>query len=301
MFTRVAPPPSEPHQYPKLVFRTTKPIKKGDELYICYSADESKLWFSPSYKKEGHDVENNADVPEWIAPMCDEEEDEQPDATKDPLPAKDRTDSTRSSATAATQVASVASEQATDGAGDQKYQDRKARKQFKREKKVKKPKPDGEEKQDATEVVSEKPTNANISQDEPLILDATSSLSPSGYASALGKLNLIPAIAVDDGDIEQEKLLDKASSSADQSQNEGAWSLVKRVRGPVEAQEIDGDRTGESTVRTMACPTHHYPYSRNLGSVDSGQEAGTICAQVSGLQSQPCTSAYLDLQIPKTQ
>jgi tRNA-specific adenosine deaminase 3 len=247
MFTRVAPPASEPHQYPKLVFRTTKPIKKGDELYICYSADESKLWFSPDYKKEGDDVDDTADEPEWIAPMCDEEAEEQPAAKKNPVSTQDSADFSRSSATAVTPVGSTAPEKVTDETADQKYHDRKARKQSKREKKVKKPKSNGEDKQNGNDVVSEKPTDALISTDAPLALDATSSLSPSEYAAALAKLNLIPAIAVDDGDIEQEKVLDKASSSADQSEKDGAWSLVKRIRGPVEAQENDGERTGEPT------------------------------------------------------
>ncbi len=34
---------------PTLTFTTTRRVPAGTELCICYSADESKLWFSPSY------------------------------------------------------------------------------------------------------------------------------------------------------------------------------------------------------------------------------------------------------------
>lgn len=241
MFTRVAPPPSEPEKYPKLVFRTIKPIAKGDELCICYSADESKLWFSPNYKKEGDVAKDQVDEPEWIAPMCDEEEDQDTPAPQDRTAAQDVTGRSHTSKAA---PASNVSEQVIDHTEDQKYQDRKARKQSKREKKVKKPKADAEDEQKTDVPASSQQADAPVTQGPPA-LDNSSSLTASEYATALAKLNLVPAIAVDDSDIEQEKRLDVPLSNDDKQDHVGAWNLVKRIRGPVEAQENDGDQTGK--------------------------------------------------------
>ena len=33
---------------PSLVFRTSRRVEEGEELCICYSADENKLWFTPA-------------------------------------------------------------------------------------------------------------------------------------------------------------------------------------------------------------------------------------------------------------
>lgn len=243
MFTRVAPPSSEPEKYPKLVFRTIKPIAKGDELCICYSADESKLWFSPNYKKEGDVAKDQVNEPEWIAPMCDEEEDQDTSAPQDRTVAQDVTGQSHTSKAAA---ASSVPEQMIDPTGDQKYQDRKARKQSKREKKVKKPKADAEDEQKMDVPAFDKQAAAPATQELPAV-DNSSSLSASEYASALAKLNLVPAIAVDDSDIEQEKRLDVPLSNGDKQEHVGAWNLVKRIRGPVEAQENDGDHASKLT------------------------------------------------------
>lgn len=248
MFTRVAPPASEPEKYPKLVFRTIKPICKGDELYICYSADESKLWFSPDYKKEGDATIQKVDEPEWIAPMADDEDERDLAAVQDPMTAREFPDSSQASRTAVSPIAGSL-EQVTNDTGDQKYHDRKARKQSKREKKVKKPKPEAEDEQEADGLVSDKQTNHPINHpingNDPSTLDTSSSLSPSDYGAALAKLSLVRAITVDDGDIEQEKILDARPGTAEQQEKGSAWSLVKRIRGPVEAQENDGERTGK--------------------------------------------------------
>ncbi len=52
-FSRRAPTAKYPDVQPAVLFKTARPIKAGDELCICYSADESKLWFSPNYGHSG--------------------------------------------------------------------------------------------------------------------------------------------------------------------------------------------------------------------------------------------------------
>jgi hypothetical protein len=47
-FIRRTPTSKTPDVSPAIVFMTYKPIKKGEELFICYG-QESKLWFSPNY------------------------------------------------------------------------------------------------------------------------------------------------------------------------------------------------------------------------------------------------------------
>lgn len=254
MFTRVAPRESEKDKYPTLTFRTTKPIKKGDELYICYSADESKLWFSPNYVADGNPVESAPEETEWCPPMIDDEN-ELPDSQE---PSRvEATANSESSPSADSALETFTMQQngtGTERTGEQKYLDRKARKQSKREKKVKKAKEDDSIvlQEPAAEPTSDSVgmTAANGSADTNTG-DPNSPMSLDEFASALSKLNLIPAIEIQAEDIEREKALaTKEQASADPQQdkkNEVAWKQVHRVRGLVEVQEGDEDRTGWST------------------------------------------------------
>lgn len=246
MFTRVAPRDTETDKYPKLIFRSIKPIKLGDELYICYSADESKLWFSPDYKPGGEHAEQQSEEPTWIPPMVeDDEQTEMPQgeidsALKDMDPSPGPTPADRDSAAL--------------GSDDKKYLDRKARKQSKREKKVKKPKDRGDEKdvapsaETATDPVA-KGSDGPEQQDTPL------SLSRPNYEAALAKLGLIPEIAVQDDDVAREEAATKevVTNGSGSEGKEVAWKLVKRIRGPVEAQEEDASQTGMSINIEVSC------------------------------------------------
>lgn len=248
MFTRVAPRDTETNQYPKLIFTTIKSIKKGDELYICYSADESKLWFSPDYKAEAGHADEKADEPTWIPPMVDDDNEGGNESSKeeDPVSAPNG---------ASTDVAPVPTVRLQEDLGsvdteDKKYLERKARKQSKREKKVKKPKEEGDKKNEVVASLEDKSSESSVKDSElPADPDATSSLSPSDYAAALAKLTLIPDIGIQNDDVEREERLAAMEAASAQNgedrHNEVAWKLVKRIRGPVEAQEEDETRTGE--------------------------------------------------------
>jgi tRNA-specific adenosine deaminase 3 len=48
-FIRSIPTSRNPETQPSLIFKTFRPIKAGEELFICYAADDSRLWFSPDY------------------------------------------------------------------------------------------------------------------------------------------------------------------------------------------------------------------------------------------------------------
>ncbi|KAJ9116914.1 hypothetical protein QFC22_004571 [Naganishia vaughanmartiniae] len=251
MFTRIAPRESEKEKYPTLIFRTTKPIKKGDELYICYSADESKLWFSPNYNAHGNPVESTPEDSEWCPPMMDEEN--EPAGSEGPVQDVDADERPKEASTAdATPSKPTSTQNGTENeqAGDQKYLDRKARKQSKREKKMKKPKADDTPvlQESAPETPAEPGQSIAASESEATNAgDPDSPLSPDDYASALSKLDLIPEIEIQAEDIERERALagkDESSTEGKQSRNdEVAWKLVHRVRGLVEAQEGDEDRT----------------------------------------------------------
>jgi hypothetical protein len=58
-FIRSIPTSTNPSIRPSIIFRTFKYISPGDELTICYSADESKLWFSPNYNNTNTNNTNN--------------------------------------------------------------------------------------------------------------------------------------------------------------------------------------------------------------------------------------------------
>jgi len=50
-FIRSVPTARNPETQPSIIFKTFRPIKAGEQLSICYAADDSKLWFSPDYIK----------------------------------------------------------------------------------------------------------------------------------------------------------------------------------------------------------------------------------------------------------
>ncbi|KAJ9101830.1 hypothetical protein QFC21_003170 [Naganishia friedmannii] len=251
-FTRIAPRDSEKDKYPTLIFRTTKPIKKGEELYICYSADESKLWFSPNYNANGDPVEAAPEESEWCPPMMDEEEEpadaEQP-AIEVEVAAKSEeaptADPTLDTALSPQHVAR--SKQTV----DQKYLDRKARKQSKREKKVKKPKADdvAVTRESIPETGAGSVQSAAATDSEVATTGGPNSpMSDVDFAIALSKLDLVPNIEIQAEDVEREQALateEQASTEPRHGKrnNEVAWKLVHRVRGLVEAQEGDEDRT----------------------------------------------------------
>lgn len=242
MFTRVAPRTTETDKYPSLIFRAIKSITKGEELYICYSADESKLWFSPDYKAEGDHVEKQTEEPTWIPPMV---EDDEPTAPEEENPAPASKDALAEAVPVREKP--VQQDSGAPESGDKKYLDRKARKQSKREKKVKKPKEEGDKKVGAIASVADDTSGTtsngpDLSQNS----DTPTALSTSDYEAALAKLDLVREITFDDEDIQREKALEAMEPATNgEIRNEVAWKLVKRIRGPVEAQEEDESRTGE--------------------------------------------------------
>jgi hypothetical protein len=241
MFTRVAPRDTETDKYPKLIFSAIKPIKKGDELYICYSADESKLWFSPDYQAEGDHVAQQAEEPTWIPPMV--EDDEQTESAQEDVNSASVDMGLAPVSKTLVQVDTDAPE-----SDDKKYQDRKARKQSKREKKVKKPKAGEEEKEVVVSVVDESHGLVVNGSDVSAQQDAQLSVSTADYDAALARLGLIPEIAIKDDDIQREEAATEEVESSDKEQTTVAWKLVQRIRGPVEAQEEDEKRTGRLQV-----------------------------------------------------
>lgn len=59
-FIRRVPNKKTPDVKPALVFMTSRAIKAGEELFICYG-EESKLWFSPDYGKEADCLKRKVD------------------------------------------------------------------------------------------------------------------------------------------------------------------------------------------------------------------------------------------------
>jgi hypothetical protein len=248
-FTRIAPRESEKDKYPTLIFRTTKPIKKGDELYICYSADESKLWFSPNYNAHGNPVESASEETEWCPPMMDEE-DELADS-KEPASSMEAAEKGEEAPTSHDTSTFPRNGVHSEQTGDQKYLDRKARKQSKREKKVKKPK--AEDTPVLQELMTEMAadpvvTTASTEPEVPATGDSNVAMSQDDFNGALSKLDLIPEIEVEAEDIDRETALATEEQTEPQQgkSSEVAWKSVHRVRGLVEAQEGDEDRTGKS-------------------------------------------------------
>ncbi|KAJ9113963.1 hypothetical protein QFC19_000159 [Naganishia cerealis] len=287
MFTRIAPRESEKTKYPTLIFRTTKPIKKGDELYICYSADESKLWFSPNYVAGDNRVDAAPEEGEWAPPMMDEENELPAQNTANDMGASVKSE-TAATAEMTTEDASAVLQNDTGSVSteEQKYIDRKARKQTKREKKVKKPKTEGTlvQQESLPETASEPSINPAVNgNDATTAGDPSCSLSPLDYADALSKLSLIPEIEIQAEDIDRERALaeDEETSSETRQDNEDevAWRLVRRVRGLAEAQESDNSRTGVLFRRFMrfALLLNYRRlgllHSRYLGTCNLGQKA----------------------------
>ena len=275
-FIRRAPTSKTPDVSPGMVFMTSRPISKGEELFICYG-QESKLWFSPDYGKDEAETEQGyeeemAESAEalfsGLAGMMESE-------TADELQSQPRDERTLEGPTEDTTdvpdiVAKAMHESPSDPPADDLFgglgfaEDEAAEDRKDEEKRVRKSekkalqddKTAKYQQKKATRKASKTPATAKTvvqlapppSPSEPIQTETST------YQAALNRLDLAPSITLSPEDVAEIKDDETGKEEFEDEFGFMGWRLVKRVQGLSEGGEPALDATRMSSHPTRSRP-----------------------------------------------
>jgi hypothetical protein len=268
-FIRRAPTSKSPDVSPAMVFMTCRPIRRGEELFICYGP-ESKLWFSPDYGKAG--AETTRGYEEEVAEAADAflsgfeglaedtEEDVEHETTRAPLDVQlvDPPEAVIESSLANLTESEAASENIFSGLNveqdnlkdedEEKRARRREKKALQDEKTAKYQHKKAIRKADKSATTS---AQSEVQLAPPVMTDASAQLEEPSYQAALQALGLAPAIKVSSEDVDTIKAEEVGQDDFEGEFGFAGWRSVKRVPGLSEGGEpaLDSTRTSRGDAR----------------------------------------------------
>lgn len=252
-----------------MVFMTCRPIRQGEELFICYG-QESKLWFSPDYGKavaettRGYEEEaaEAADAFlsgfEGLAEDTEEKVEHEtmiafPDVQLvDPSAAVIRTslpDVTETEATSENLFSELNVEEDNHkDEGEEKRARRREKKALQDEKAAKYQHKKAIRKADKSATTS---AQSEVQLAPPVMTDASAQFEEPSYQAALQALDLAPAIIVSAKDVDTVKAEEVGRDEFEGEFGFAGWRSVKRVPGLSERGEpaLNSTRTSPGDAR----------------------------------------------------
>lgn len=274
-FSRLYPTRHNPTQRPTIVFRTFRAVQEGEELFICYSADESKLWFNKSEEEEeempaADSVATTTSTTPVAGPSTGLGTTSTSTATGAAAAAAGGT-STTTGATIEPAEPEIDPLPMHPSSDDEQHDLHLQREKRKKEKKAMK---DAKTKEKVERAAMHSQANAkgqehgksdkegqkrkpeiddmSISPDaqlqsRPPLDSGTGTEAEIGrhptttdtYEELLAKLALIDPITISDSDVErhQKALDDEVTEAEEKGEKQGPWKAVRRIRGPAEEEE----------------------------------------------------------------
>jgi hypothetical protein len=263
-FIRRAPTSKSPDVSPAMVFMTSRPVRKGEELFICYG-QESKLWFSPDYGKaeeetqRGYEEEVAESADAFLSGFdglveTDEAGDIEQETTTGPhvteaaeLPeAVVQTPLEPPTAALATSEDLFGELSMTEEIPENQDEEKRARRQQKKALQDEKTAKYQQKKAVRKAGKTAAPAQSEVQLAPPIVVAAQTQPEEPSYQGALQLLDLAPAITVTSEDVDAINAEEMGRDAFEGDFGFAGWRSVKRVPGLSEGGEPALDSTRKS-------------------------------------------------------